>query len=238
MGSEPIERATWLNVLEYCCAQENGGILIGAALWKDRQWQQSCGVTAREVKRTSRLLRVDGDDVVVLFYPKEKEAEVKAKREAGRRGGQRSGEARSQNTSSNPSSCASNETPSTASSFARTEGKGREGKGKEEKEKGEKESSSEDLTLCAESPQAASAPKRRSLAKLSDEDWLSSLAKDPTYAGIDVLREHGKMVQWCALKGKQPTRQRFLNWLNRIDRPMSSGRSGREQIPDAREGEW
>ncbi len=80
IGSKPIERATWINVLAYSCEQENGGRLIGAAAWKDRQWQQACGVTAREVRAAGKLLRIEGEDVVVFAYSVEKQAEVQARR--------------------------------------------------------------------------------------------------------------------------------------------------------------
>lgn len=62
---------------------------------------------------------------------------------------------------------------------------------------------------------------KTSRVQLTDEAWLSELSKDPTYEGIDVIREHGKMVRWCELKRKQPTRGRFINWLNRAERPMN-----------------
>ena len=59
-------------------------------------------------------------------------------------------------------------------------------------------------------------------SKVSDEDWLDSLKTNPAYAGLDVAREHGRMVAWCSTNGKQPTRRRFINWLNRCDRPMEA----------------
>lgn len=80
IGSKPVERATWINVFAYSCEQENGGRLAGAASWKDRQWQQACGVTSREVRAADKLLRVEGDDVLVYAYPLEKQAEVQARR--------------------------------------------------------------------------------------------------------------------------------------------------------------
>lgn len=88
VGSAPTERGTWLSILGYCADQENGGRLTGAMSWKDRQWQQTCGVTAREVRSATRLLVTDGDDVVVFGYPTEVEAQIVAKRAAGRLGGQ------------------------------------------------------------------------------------------------------------------------------------------------------
>jgi hypothetical protein len=84
LGSNPVERATWLQLLAYCADQENGGRIAGAASWKDRQWQQTCGVTAREVRAASRLVAIEGEDVRVAHYPLEQEAEMKSKREKGR----------------------------------------------------------------------------------------------------------------------------------------------------------
>ena len=57
---------------------------------------------------------------------------------------------------------------------------------------------------------------------ITDDEWIDSLAKDPTYAGINVAREHGKMLTWCDVNRKEPTRKRFANWLNRVDKPMTS----------------
>jgi len=87
VGAEPVERATWLSLLAWCCGQENGGRIVGAAGWKDRQWQQTCGVTLAEVNTKSALYWWDGPDLVVWAYPCEKEAHVRAKRAAGGVGG-------------------------------------------------------------------------------------------------------------------------------------------------------
>jgi hypothetical protein len=87
IGSDPVSRATWFNVLAYCCEQENGGRIVGGANWKDRQWQQTCGVTRDEVEAANLLLSVDGNDVIVWRYPVDKEQAVRQQREAGKRGG-------------------------------------------------------------------------------------------------------------------------------------------------------
>ena len=87
IGAEPVARATWVWVMAYCAEQENGGRVVGGASWKDRQWQQACGVTRDEVMGAAPLIRVERDDIVVHGYPKDKEAEVRAKRENGKRGG-------------------------------------------------------------------------------------------------------------------------------------------------------
>ena len=72
--------------------------------------------------------------------------------------------------------------------------------------------------------------KREPKAQPDDAAWLASLSADPTYKGIDVAQEHGKMARWCEANRKQPTRKRFVNWLNRCDRPMAGSASPRGQL--------
>lgn len=84
VGSDPVERATWLFLLRFCVGQENGGRIEGARNWKDRRWQQLCRVTLKEVEQISELWTWDGDDMLVQFYPVSKEKEVQAKRVAGK----------------------------------------------------------------------------------------------------------------------------------------------------------
>jgi hypothetical protein len=130
IGSEPTQRGTWLNLLCYCCEQENGGTIEGCAGWKDRQWQQTAGVTLAEVREECDLWQWDGEALVVTFYPSDKEAEVQSRREAGRLGGKRSGKARRRSK---------NEAHLEANGEAHLEGvleahlerKGKEGNGKE-----------------------------------------------------------------------------------------------------------
>ena len=55
---------------------------------------------------------------------------------------------------------------------------------------------------------------------MAEGEWIAHLENDPTYRGIDVRRELGKMQQWCLLKKKPASQQRFLSWLNRIDKPI------------------
>lgn len=80
IGSSPAERGTWLSVLAYACGIECGGRLVGAAGWKDRQWQQACGVTLREINAASRLLHMEGADVLVNGYPVAIEEKVRKNR--------------------------------------------------------------------------------------------------------------------------------------------------------------
>ena len=94
VGAEPVERATWLSLLAYCADQENGGRIAECRSWKDRQWQQTCGITQAEAEAESGLWKWHGDQLVVEFYPFAKQAEVQAKRSSGSMGGKASGEAR------------------------------------------------------------------------------------------------------------------------------------------------
>ncbi len=55
----------------------------------------------------------------------------------------------------------------------------------------------------------------------SVEDWLKELEADKTYHGIDIVREYGKMLSWCKVRpNKQPTKRRFVNWLNGAEKPL------------------
>lgn len=94
VGAEPVERATWLSLLAYCADQENGGVIKRCRDWKDRQWQQTCGITLLEAQLEAELWTWSGDDLRVAYYPKTKEEEIKAKRQAGASGGRASGQAR------------------------------------------------------------------------------------------------------------------------------------------------
>lgn len=133
IGSEPIARATWLNVLAYCCEQENNGRIEGGAHWKDRQWQQTCGVTLAEIHAAAPLLVIKGDNLIVWHYPSEKQAVVAAKRKHGQSGGEASGKARGKHQPKQTGS--ENEAYGSASDEAETkhmvERNGMEGEGKE-----------------------------------------------------------------------------------------------------------
>ena len=65
--------------------------------------------------------------------------------------------------------------------------------------------------------------KRSKVQKLTDEEWLESLKSNPAYVGIDVIELYHKMLAWCEVQGKKPTRARLLNWLNRQEKPMTGG---------------
>lgn len=96
VGCEPVQRATWLNVLTFCTEQENGGRIEGARGWKDRQWQQTCGVMLSEVNTCAPLLTWDGEALVVWQYPLDKEQEVIERREVAKTNGKLGGRPKNQ----------------------------------------------------------------------------------------------------------------------------------------------
>jgi hypothetical protein len=63
-------------------------------------------------------------------------------------------------------------------------------------------------------------------APTSDLEFLAELGKNDAYRGINVAQEFAKMEAWCKVNKKQPSRRRFVNWLNRAtgDRPMQGSR--------------
>jgi len=127
LGCEPVDQATWLKLSRYCIGQENGGIIKTSPDWGDRRWQQVFRVTLKEARRACSLWHWDGCDLVVHFYPDDKEAEVKAKRELARTNGQRGGRPKRTNVGSENET---NKEPTLVNS-PKAEGNGMERKGKE-----------------------------------------------------------------------------------------------------------
>lgn len=214
VGCEPIARATWLNVIVYCAEQENGGRIRNCEMWRDRQWQQTCGVTVEEINKASPLLHWDGDDLLVWNYPAEKEREVREKRESSARGGRAKTQAKTEAAKTNGAK---------ANEFylgVETQGKHdslgggypTEGKGKERKEKGKG---------CGENGDAESSAKP-STASAVDSIWLGSLTTDPAFSGIDVAREIAKARLWADTRRRKFSRRFCLNWLNKVEKPMTS----------------
>lgn len=56
--------------------------------------------------------------------------------------------------------------------------------------------------------------------QLPDEEWVKSLENDPTYQVLNIRQELGKMQRWCETNRKQPSRARFVNWINRAEKPI------------------
>lgn len=79
----------------------------------------------------------------------------------------------------------------------------------------------EEVVPLEESPELP--PKRgtRASTKESQDQFLARLKADTTYEGIDINREHGKAQVWCQANRRECTPRFFVNWLNRIDRPLN-----------------
>lgn len=123
--ADPVARATWLCLLRYCIGQENGGRIVGAEFWSDRDWLQVAKVTKSEACSESPLWRWEGHDIVVWSYPSEKESIVQRKRVASSSNGSKGGRPKTQRKpSENPDK--TQKEPS-----AKAEGNGREGNGME-----------------------------------------------------------------------------------------------------------
>lgn len=234
IGCHPTRRATWLSLSLWCASQENGGIVSGGANWSDRQWQQTCGVTKDEATDSCELFRVEDRDVVLWGYPVEREREIKAGREYGRIGGIRSGEARRKSLKTNDS-----EAPLQAPLQACLERKGKEGNrkgigiGMTEAVQAAPAAAlaADQLALSPDQPpspptKAKRAPKQPAQ---TDAEWLASLAASPAYAGLDVGREHAKASEWCRVRQQTLSRQRFVNWLNRADKPLTNPPNGQHR---------
>jgi hypothetical protein len=123
VGCEPTEQATWLKLLRFSAGQENGGRIANCRDWKDRKWQQLTRCTKREVMANCDLWEWDGEDLVLAFYPIEKEEEVQrmrslgnrtseAKREAAKANGKAGGRPR-KNPTENPTGSVSENPPET-----------------------------------------------------------------------------------------------------------------------------
>lgn len=72
-------------------------------------------------------------------------------------------------------------------------------------------------------PEASRAKPRSVRAPiLPDDEWLDSMQKNPAYSMLDVRHCYQRMLTWCQVNGRQPSRRRFINWLNREDKPMTA----------------
>lgn len=220
IGSEPVARATWLCVMAYCVELENGGRIQGARLWKDRQWQQTCGVMLSEVLSAALLLTWEGDDLIVWSYPYEKQVEVLSRRETaqqnGKRGGRPKGETTEKITNEKPTLVSEN------NQRCKAEGEG-EGEG-ERKEKGKE---GEGKNNCSEPEEPAAEPEPEPILIFPCvgpvKTWNLTEQKlgewQETYPGMDVGAAARAARQWCIDNPQKRKTARGMtrfvgNWLS------------------------
>lgn len=86
-SAEPVEQATWLKLLRWCVGQENSGRIGGARGFSERTWLKLAGVTLTEVEQVCALWSWRGEDLLVAFYPLDKEELIKRNRALGSKGG-------------------------------------------------------------------------------------------------------------------------------------------------------
>lgn len=71
-------------------------------------------------------------------------------------------------------------------------------------------------------PATAGRPRSAAVAApASAEHIISELSQNPAYQGLRVDIEWHKMVAYCQTHRKQPSKRRFVNWLNRCDHPIA-----------------
>lgn len=235
VGSEPTARATWHCIIVYCVEQENGGRIVGARLWKDRQWQQTCGVTLEEINGSTLLLKWEGNDLLVWAYPTDKEAEVQKKRSAGRNGGKAQSEAKSAAAKTNGATggrpITQAETQAQSSNNPSTNPTERKGREVEEEKK-------ENDLFCAEVAEPPAAPKDPVLifpCAGSVKSWELTEEKlsewQDTYEEMDVMEALRHARQWCRDNAKKrKTAQgmpRFIGtWLSTAQNKGQHRRTG------------
>jgi len=88
LSCDPVERATWINLVAFCADHENGGEIKNCSDWGDRKWMQLVGVTLDEISKPCGLWWVNQDgSICVAGYPLEQEQKVIRNRNNGKKGG-------------------------------------------------------------------------------------------------------------------------------------------------------
>lgn len=64
-------------------------------------------------------------------------------------------------------------------------------------------------------------PASASRVQLTDIEWMDSLRTNAGYAGVDIDAQRGRCEAWCQTNGKTFSRRRFINWLNRTEKPIA-----------------
>lgn len=85
----------------------------------------------------------------------------------------------------------------------------------------EQDKTGQDRTVVG--PNTSALRRAAGAAPATVSDWITELQKSEAYAHIDVAKEFAKMQVWCRTHRRQPTRRRFVAWLNRIEPPLRTG---------------
>jgi hypothetical protein len=72
--------------------------------------------------------------------------------------------------------------------------------------------------------------RTRTATPLTEEELIKKLKDNAAYSGIDVARELGKSKVWCSANRRVFTERFFVNWLNRIEKPIATAAA--KPVPD------
>jgi len=83
--AEHEEKGVWLDLVTFCCEQENGGKIHNADKWTAKQWAR-IGLTFERLKAGSPLWKLtQNGTLIVSNYPHQHESRARAQRDAARR---------------------------------------------------------------------------------------------------------------------------------------------------------
>jgi hypothetical protein len=106
--------------------------------------------------------------------------------------------------------------------------KNKQSKHNKNKNKNQTETKKENVTALGgyggKSPEPAP-PKPGAIpasTKKLDYDFIAKLKTKPAYEGIDIDRELSKAQAWCEVNRRGCTPRFFVNWLNRVEKPIKT----------------
>ena len=67
---------------------------------------------------------------------------------------------------------------------------------------------------------------------------LEALSKNVAYEGIDLPIEMGKAQAWCVANRRKLSHRFFVNWLNKVEKPMKIEGNGHGHLPPAPRELW
>lgn len=75
--------------------------------------------------------------------------------------------------------------------------------------------------------------EKKVVAALPNVDFLTSLKSNPAYKELDLDKELGKCQAWCIANKKICSQRRFVNWINRAEKPIQNAFIPREKKPSS-----